>query len=934
MARPVLASKGTVSVVTTASATPTYPASVAANDIVVIELVKYDGLPGTHTPPAISGYTLIGSRNLLDATSGIVGYVAWYWQRATGALSGTVTITPTGGTGATTITMAQIYRITGCRTSGNPFDNTVFSGALAAASAVTWSTIREYHSAEELPVLFSGGAGAGLTQPPVTPTGVTATTAADSSTTGADGYVLAYTATTPADPSVGPFASSTSRVQWGALAINFVSAAYVGQSLISGTDTGGATEDATEVAQLSLTDVNGTATEAYILAQTTPSHRQSQGVDAGTNTVISLTLTNPVKAGSTILVLARWNDAAAASETSTCADSLGNTYTTPSGANLYDPSGPAQAQLFVATVAADGSDTITVTLPGSRAAARMVVAEYQGVASVGAVDARIVSSPGGATADNVVAGSISVPTNGMLVSFITYALTGTVTAGTGFTARASTTRVALEDEIPGVSGSYAATWSDTTADTAVRIFAIALAPVVAGGGSTPVNGSDTNGTTTENTVEIATASTADTNGATTEASIETAPYTQTDANGTTTENALEIIKPNADTNTTVDASQIAARMTGSDVNGADTESAAFVSLATVSDTNASSESPTLKAVETGTDSNTSSENGNTALSVSGSDSNASSDTATLKAAYTTTDFNGSGENTILGVVLPVSDASVTSSDQGTLAQNYILTDANGPTTDAIALVVKITTTEINGETDSGSVSTGGTPVFGSDTGSGSEINVTKAVFTQTDTNSESEASILAAKPIGTDAAGATESTNQGRVGSEAGSGLETAQEAVLYVLADAGISTQTAIEAVQRVVIEIGVSIDSSLISVTVLGADSATDLENGIKSNTVVDFGVGFDNAPTANDNAFTVTDLGHGGDTAQTVKWPYFPDEPPEILVASELEPAVLVAAGQPAAGLVATQDEAPELEIRVPQKPSITRVGTDKPKIERIN
>lgn len=121
MVAPYVASKGTASAVTTGAATPTYPASVAANDIIFLLVISHQPVsigvidtPTSFTEVAQGTYANSGSTNQ--------GRAALFWRRASGSLTGTISVTRTGDTGVDGCFFAQMYRVVGAATSGDPWD--------------------------------------------------------------------------------------------------------------------------------------------------------------------------------------------------------------------------------------------------------------------------------------------------------------------------------------------------------------------------------------------------------------------------------------------------------------------------------------------------------------------------------------------------------------------------------------------------------------------------------------------------------------------------------------------------------------------------------------------------------------------------------------------------------------------------------------------
>lgn len=121
MAAPVVVSKGTASAATTATVTPSYPASVGADDIVFLLAISNQPVSiGVINTP--TDFAEVAQGTFQNNTPADRGRVALFWRRATGSLTGTVSVTRTGDTGTDGVFFAQMYRVTGCVTTGDPWD--------------------------------------------------------------------------------------------------------------------------------------------------------------------------------------------------------------------------------------------------------------------------------------------------------------------------------------------------------------------------------------------------------------------------------------------------------------------------------------------------------------------------------------------------------------------------------------------------------------------------------------------------------------------------------------------------------------------------------------------------------------------------------------------------------------------------------------------
>lgn len=121
MAAPGVPVKGTANAGTATSVTPSYPASVAANDIIWLLAIS-------HQPVSIgvidlpSGFTQVAQGTYQNSAPANQGRAALFWKRAAGGESGTVTVSRTGDTGVDGVFFAQMYKQSGCNTSGDPYD--------------------------------------------------------------------------------------------------------------------------------------------------------------------------------------------------------------------------------------------------------------------------------------------------------------------------------------------------------------------------------------------------------------------------------------------------------------------------------------------------------------------------------------------------------------------------------------------------------------------------------------------------------------------------------------------------------------------------------------------------------------------------------------------------------------------------------------------
>jgi subtilisin family serine protease len=113
---PLFGSAGAAAAALATSIDVPYPSGTAANDILVLFVVTKDTVD-INTP---AGFTEGGSRSQTTLRA------EWFWKRATGSESGTLTVTKASGTN---LLFGRMYRFTGAATSGTPFEAAAATGA-------------------------------------------------------------------------------------------------------------------------------------------------------------------------------------------------------------------------------------------------------------------------------------------------------------------------------------------------------------------------------------------------------------------------------------------------------------------------------------------------------------------------------------------------------------------------------------------------------------------------------------------------------------------------------------------------------------------------------------------------------------------------------------------------------------------------------------
>lgn len=107
---------GTAGAALASSVAVPYPSGVAANDLLILHVMTRDNVE-IATP---AGFVEGGARN-----QGAGLRSEWFWKRATGSESGSVTVTKASGT---TLFFGRMVRFTGVVTSGAPFEGAVDTG--------------------------------------------------------------------------------------------------------------------------------------------------------------------------------------------------------------------------------------------------------------------------------------------------------------------------------------------------------------------------------------------------------------------------------------------------------------------------------------------------------------------------------------------------------------------------------------------------------------------------------------------------------------------------------------------------------------------------------------------------------------------------------------------------------------------------------------
>ena len=190
MAAPAYAGAGAAANAAAGSINVPYPASIAANDILLLHVLTKDNVE-INTP---SGWSQDGTNGARNQGSTIRS--EWFWKRADGTETGNLSVSKASGT---TLLFGRMYRFTGCITSGTPFDVSGQNG-LGANATVTPTDLDPPDAQDRLMVVLLAVGNDLVT--PGNYTGGTATVTEQTeaeTNTGTDGTLQIATATHTAD---------------------------------------------------------------------------------------------------------------------------------------------------------------------------------------------------------------------------------------------------------------------------------------------------------------------------------------------------------------------------------------------------------------------------------------------------------------------------------------------------------------------------------------------------------------------------------------------------------------------------------------------------------------------------------------------------------------------------------------------------------------
>jgi hypothetical protein len=113
MAAPIFGSAGAIAAAEAISVNVPYPSGIAANDILILL-----GLTKNNIDILVPTDFTADAGNQQTSGASLLG--EWFWKRATGSESGTLTMSRASGTGAPLA--GVMARFTGCVTSGTPYE--------------------------------------------------------------------------------------------------------------------------------------------------------------------------------------------------------------------------------------------------------------------------------------------------------------------------------------------------------------------------------------------------------------------------------------------------------------------------------------------------------------------------------------------------------------------------------------------------------------------------------------------------------------------------------------------------------------------------------------------------------------------------------------------------------------------------------------------
>jgi glucose/arabinose dehydrogenase len=192
---------------------------------------------------------------------------------------------------------------------------------------------------------------------------------------------------------------------------------------------------------------------------------QSRSTDCGAATTCSLAYTSNNATGNLLVLALR---VGAVGRTITVTDTRGNSYTL--AATRTDTADGHQSYIYYVPNSLAGANTITVGISNTAVPIRFAIFEYSGADQTAPLDVTATNEGNGTT--NVSTGSATTTLPGELIlGFATTGNVSTFTQGSGFTMRATTTKVAVEEQIQSAAGAVNATFTLGSADNFAGILA-------------------------------------------------------------------------------------------------------------------------------------------------------------------------------------------------------------------------------------------------------------------------------------------------------------------------------------------------------------------------------------------------------------------------------------------------------------------------------
>lgn len=426
-------------------------------------------------------------------------------------------------------------------------------------------------------------------------------------------------------------------------------------------------------------------------------------VDSAFATTVAVTLGGSVAVGDLIVGKVGWGDQGLTEVPTSVADNLGNSYTIITGTKTRDTSNNQSNVMFYCISGFSGTPTVTATFPTTpfeRQYRDIEIGQFTGADSV-PLDVSVAAFQSSATAISTGATAALAGTGEVAVSFCQDTSAGAVTITKKATATAmsntgGTDGCASQYEILASASAYTATFTFSAARSALSAVAVFKA---AGGGTTPVTGSDT-ATGTEGKPDIALSGPKEA------------------GSGADAGSCSATVTPIRETGTGTETQSLAVVQSGSDT-GSGTETAAVVVTQTGADTGTFDDSLTEIAIGTGGESGTGSDTGSVSATTGPGESGSGAENGTISASLTASE-SGTG---VESASVVQTGTSPSDSDSGTGSDAAII-DAllasldTGTGVESASLVVTVISAETGAGADTGFLTS--VSWWASESGSGAE----------------------------------------------------------------------------------------------------------------------------------------------------------------------------------------------------------------------